>query len=371
MGNIIDYVKEYGNRTFLQKVFNSVDSLVLSQLSYLKYEGIVCGENKGTLPVTLKDIQRLKDQKYNALFRGVLDVKSNMILLKEVADNIRYQNIELCCYESVTEDDTETQFAAMIFILDPYNYYIAFRGTDETLTGWKEDFNMAFLSPVPAQEKAVVYIEKHRNILFNKRFYIGGHSKGGNLSVYAAMHMEENLQNRIRKVYSLDGPGFKEGTLKQKEFQVVSHKICKILPRSSLIGMLLENQETYQVIESKKRGILKHDPFNWEVDNGDFIYLKQIDKTASIMDRTCNEWIQKMNDETRKKIVSTVFDVLDEAKLDDATEVITDWKSVILKIIEAVGEQDDETKKMLFLLLKRFIRISMRQIWMKNTIMLK
>ena len=363
MGNIIDYIKEYGNNTFLEKVFNSVDSLVLSELSYLKFDDCVSGVDEIQKKITLRQINELSDTQYDALFEGLLDVKSNMQLLKEAAGSKRFGNTQMVYYENLVEPEKETQFAAMIFLLEECCPFIAFRGTDETLIGWKEDFNMAFLSPVPAQERAVEYMTKITPALPQKgKFYMGGHSKGGNVAVYAAMHMKEDMQKRIRRIYSLDGPGFKEDFLEDEGYLKIAHRIKKIIPQSSIIGMLLENQEEYQVIRSSQNGILQHDPFSWIVKRGNFQYLKEVDRAAYLMDKTLNEWIQNMDDAAREKLVNIIFDIIHTSQMTDATEVIADWKKVFRQIMEATREQDEETRKILWKMLKQFMRMGAKQL---------
>ena len=60
MGNIIDYVYEYGNYTFSEMPLNEVDSLVLCQLIYLDYENYVPGLEKRIRRSVFSRFMRMK-----------------------------------------------------------------------------------------------------------------------------------------------------------------------------------------------------------------------------------------------------------------------------------------------------------------------
>lgn len=373
MENLITYLREYGKYDFRQRPFCPADSLVLAELSYLKYE--VCmstpaiwkkifeslHEKLFLKHMSMKQIAHLKGEDFQALFRGVVDVESNRTLFLEVAFSKRFGGMQICLYENLVDPENETQFAAMIFLLEGWLPFVTFRGTDETLVGWKEDFNMAFMSPVPAQKHAAEYLKKAA--LFLKRypgFLLGGHSKGGNLAVYAATHAGESVQSHIVRIYNLDGPGFRENIYEASDYCRIADRVTKIIPQSSVIGMLMENQNHYKVIKSSQKGILQHDPFSWIIHKGDFLYLEELDAGARIMGKTLYEWMDEMSPEEKERLVTLLFQLLSNEKLTPFALFSEDWKDMAKKILDAMGEVDKETQRFIWEVSLQLIRIGTR-----------
>lgn len=364
MGNIIDYVNEFGDYSFLDKPFEAVDSLVLAVLSYLKYDDFLLGFGILKRKVTLNKLIYKKEtdkKETDKLFLGLIDVPSNRALLLAVANSRRYGKTELRYYVNQLDEKKESQFAALVFFLENEIPFVAFRGTDETLIGWKEDFNMAFLSPVPAQEKAVRYLRRIARKI-DGEFYVGGHSKGGNLAVFASAMIKGKTQERIHTIYSLEGPGFKEAIFKQDNFLRIAKKIVKIIPKSSIIGMLLEHQENYTVIKSSKNGLLQHDPFTWIVEKDDFQYLDDIDRKAMIMNQALHQWIQGMEDDARMELVNTIYDILASMEMESVLEMADGWKPMVRKIMAATKELDEETRKFLWETIVQLLRMGTKSL---------
>ncbi len=263
-GTIIDYLKEYADVSLTDEPMSDVDSLVLCQFSYLKFDGLVPSVMENAHSVSLQQLYEHPD--YEKLYGDERYEKENRALFEAMRRCARFRNMKLNCYINIIENqaDFETQFSAVTFLLEDGAMYVAYRGTDETIVGWKEDFNMAFLSPVPGQEFAIKYLNMVTERL-PRDFYIGGHSKGGNLAVYAAMNCDPSVQERIIKIYSMDGPGFRPEVLERCDFSRIEAKTCKILPHSSMVGMLFEKDIRYQVVESRTFGLAQHNPFTWLV----------------------------------------------------------------------------------------------------------
>lgn len=230
---------------------NDVDSLILCQFSYLKFDGMVPNVKENGKSVSIEELAARED--VDKLFADERFEKENRALFEGMLHSRRYHTLRMNCYINIIEKECETQFAAITFLLDDGTLYIAFRGTDETIIGWKEDFNMALLSPVPGQSYSVKYLNMITGRL-HKPFYIGGHSKGGNLAVYSAMKCIPMVQERIIRIYSMDGPGFRPEVLKECRYEEIADKVIKILPHSSLIGMIFEQNNSYRVVESKGIG---------------------------------------------------------------------------------------------------------------------
>ena len=285
-GTVIEYLQKYGDISFREKPLNDVDSLALCQLSYLKFDGMVSDVRHNGPSVTLREIAERPD--VDKLFGDVRFEKENRALFEGMLSGRRFRDMKLNCYINLVEKEWETQFSAITFILDDGTLFLAFRGTDETIIGWKEDFNMAFLSPVPGQEYSVKYVNMVTGWL-HQPFYIGGHSKGGNLAVYSGMKCAPFVQKRIQKIYSLDGPGFRPEVLKECHYNAIEGKVVKLLPHSSMIGMIFERDIHYRVVESNSHGLLQHDPFSWLVEEDHFVDVGDIYESQKIMNEAVAE----------------------------------------------------------------------------------
>ena len=223
--------------------------------------------------------------------------------------------------------------------------YVAFSGTDDTIVGWRENFNMGYLAETPGQLKAVRYLNR-LDAPEGQKLRIGGHSKGGNLSVYAAVKCLPQLKGRILAVYSNDGPGFNREMIESEAYQQMLPKIKTILPESSIIGMLLEHQEDYEVVESSQSGIQQHDAMSWEVLGPSFVYVEHVATKSILLDETMKAWLYQLNQEERREIVDTVFFMLEEAKIRTVDDFYrSPWKKV-QELLRAKSRLPEETQKL-------------------------
>ncbi len=353
---IIGYVKRYGDYTFMEKPMNDVDSLALCQFCYLKFDGMVPFVTENRKSVSLQEIASHKD--FENLFSDERYEKDNRALFEAMINSRRYRRMKLNCYINIVETEWETQFSAVTFLLEDGSIYIAYRGTDETIVGWKEDFNMAFESPVPGQAYAVKYLNMVTGRL-NNRFYVGGHSKGGNLAVYAAMNCPSQVQERILKIYSMDGPGFRREVLEKCRYEAVEDKIVKILPHSSMVGMLFETTPVYKVVESKTFGLLQHNPYTWLIEGDDFLYVKGLYESRRLFDEAMNEWVMSLNDTQRKMFVDTLYQVVSASKAENLIDLTADWKKSMNGMVSALKEVDDETKRAVKQIIRTLFEISL------------
>lgn len=354
-GTIIDYLKEYGDVPLAEMPLNDVDSLILCQLAYLKFDGIVSGVRENGPSISLKGIAAHAD--YEKLFADERYEEENRALFEAAVAGRRFCNMRLNCYINVVEKEWETQFSAVTYILEDSTLYIAFRGTDETIVGWKEDFNMAFLSPVPGQAYSVKYLNMVMGRLY-KPFYIGGHSKGGNLAVYSAMKCIPRVQERIRKVYSMDGPGFKPGVLEECGYEEIADRVVKILPHSSLIGMIFEKEIRYITVESNRFGLAQHDPYTWLVEDGHFVLADDIYESTRFWDNTLNEWIYSLNEQQLRLMVDTLYQVITASQAENLIELTADWKKSMNSMIVAMKGLDEPTTKILKEIVKSLFELA-------------
>lgn len=348
---VIAYVKNYGDYTFLEKPLNHVDSLVLCQLSYLKFDRLVPAPGQGLRAVGLRKVAA--DKAAEGLFADKRYEEPNRALFEAVLKSKRYRRLKMNYYVNRVETEQETQFSAITFFLEDGSVYIAFRGTDETLIGWKEDFNMAFQTPVPGQRYAVEYLEVVAKKLSGD-FYVGGHSKGGNFAVYAAMYCQKELRGRILKIYSMDGPGFLPEVLKKGEYAGIEDKLVKILPHSSLVGMMFETSSECKVVESKGFGLMQHDPYTWLTEGDDFLYVKRIYGSRRFTDDTLNKWICSLDEDKRRFLIDTLYQILSASKADNLIELSADFGKSMAGMFSGLREVDEEARRMLLGLMKNF-----------------
>ena len=342
MGTVLDYLEKYGKYSFEEMPMTEVDSLALCQLSYLKFDGMVPGqEEKAVLPaVTLESLKDHPD--FEKLFADVRYEKPNRALYEKMISGERFRSLQLNYYINVIEQRWETQFSAVTYTMGDGTRYIAYRGTDETIVGWKEDFNMAFLSPVPGQAYSVEYLNSVAE-KFDGPFYVGGHSKGGNLAVYSAMNCDAKLQDRIVKVYSMDGPGFRPEVLKNCDYEKIADRVVKILPNSSLVGMIFESGMYFQVVKSKTFGLLQHDPYTWLVTGNHLVRADHLHERRQQMDNNLNEWILSLNEQQLRTFVDTLYQVITASRADNLIDFTAEWKKSMNGVIAALKEVDEDT----------------------------
>ena len=286
MANIMDYMDWRGDLSFEADEFNEVDNLILAQLAYVDFEGIVTAEeNAPAVPLKEASGQFWEKNDKDEILARVSMTKSAPFVMEKMAETKRFSDVKLRCYVNEIRDEEQFQFSAVCVELPDDSLYVAFRGTDNTITGWREDFNMGYLSETPGQLRAVEYL--NRAVTDKKqRVRVGGHSKGGNFAVYASVKCDPQIQNQILNVYSNDGPGFRSDMVESTEYQRMLPKLHTILPESSIVGMLLEHQESFEVVKSSNSGIQQHDAMSWEVLGRSFVHVDQVAAQSLLLDET-------------------------------------------------------------------------------------
>ena len=333
MAGIIDFILIQGGKGFGELPFCPVDAAVLCQLSYLKFEYVKAGE---TLLDTLRDGGRAR------LFEDSRFGDDQRRLLFEAAFSPRYQNMRIKSVHSVRDEGSDACFCAMIFEPEGCESVVVFRGTDEYVVGWKEDFAMAYKSPVPSQTLAAEYLARETAGIGD--FFVCGHSKGGNLARYAALHAAEDVRSRIKMVYDLDGPGFSsEGSLPD-----IGDLGGKITPRLSLVGRLFQSDAAAIRVDSDGPAVLQHDIFNWKTDeHGDFIYLDGgIDGFRPLTARL-NANVAQLSPEQLERFVEALFGVLKDADVNNLADFGKHWLRNSKKILSAYIDLDDKTREVL------------------------
>lgn len=345
MPNALDYVREYGLVPFAEMPFGAVDNLVFAQLSYSHYE-----DAAPTSPLPLRLAGRRIRGGAQPLDRALLD---------ETAASVRFSGCMAFRFESRFDEERLMQFAAVTFLLPDGTAYVSFRGTDSTLVGWEEDFNLAFESPVPAQSEAVRYLNEIADILACP-IRVGGHSKGGNLAVYAAAFCRADVQRRIIAVYNNDGPGHDLKTVRSAQYGRIEAKIQTYIPKSSIIGMLLEHSESYRVVDSDARGLFQHNPYTWQTRGPDFEYLPKMTAVSSTLNESIREWLTGMDTEKRRFLTRTVFDVLGAGNAQTLSELRGDTRALGPVLAAAIALPPEDRKKIVELM-TQFLKTAAQQ----------
>ena len=366
MANIIDYVLWRGDLPVAQVPLGEVDALILSYLSYMPMDGIVPGEDGGE-PVTLRDamIAMLgrSEQENSPL---AYSVKDDRKLLAALAQSVRFGTMRLCAFVNRVDGEAEEQFSAVTFLPEAGPALIAYRGTDNTVVGWQEDFNMCFESEVPAQRDAAAYAEHMAQVL-DGGIILGGHSKGGNLAAYAELFVSGETHRRIQAVYNFDGPGFNEEIVGSAAFAQRKRCVQTFVPQSSIVGVLMENDEVMTVVRSDGVGIFQHNPYTWQVMGGSFIALPERTDSSRFADETVRHWLASLSPEVRRRAIDGIFEVLGASDGRNVADLFEPRKA--MGVLRAAGSMDEATRRAVeetFRLLGEALRENV-PVWMNRT----
>lgn len=303
--NVFDYLDWRGELSFQQCEFNEIDALILSIFAYLDFTCTV-SQNSFSFCEAVNLINALPDNvKYdgpNIIMHDVVD------LAKNAAVTNRFHDMRVCGFVDITDEEREIQFAAITFLLPDQTAFVSFRGTDNTLVGWKEDFNMSFIDGIPSQIEAAHYVEKILEKI-QLPIRLGGHSKGGNLAIWASAHQQSFYKSRILQIYSNDGPGFSEEFLSSELYHEIRNRILSFVPESSIVGVLMEHDQ-YTTILSSNTTVLQHDPFSWLVVGSHFVYDDDRTISGRQFERIINSWIRAMSPKEREELVESVYDII-------------------------------------------------------------
>ena len=344
MQNIIDYIKWRGDLNFSNDHLNEVDNLIFSVLSYLEFDGIVpCLSEAGSISLGEAADMFIKSAHQSSPTKHKAFINKIKKLLLDAGHSKRYQGVRISSYVNYFDFKTANQFAAVVFSISDDLHYVAFRGTDDSLVGWKEDFQMSFIEEVPAQQQAVTYLQQAA-AKYAGNFYLGGHSKGGNLAVYAAAKADECLQGRIINIQNNDGPGFMPNFMQSEGYQNIRGKINTLMPQSSIIGMMLEQNDEYKVVSSYETGLMQHFPFSWEVQGNHFVYEKRLAKVSLTLNKVVRGWLNKVSPEQRAESFGALFQIIQSTGAATISELSSRKLAASLAMIKTYKNLDPQTR---------------------------
>ena len=348
MANLFDYLAWRGDLDFEKSPFNPVDNIIFSQLSYLPFDGIVPGpDEKDGISIRLAaSIFNEKLENNTSHIKSSVMFKEDPLLINTLASSSRFGDCRLLGYVNHIDTVREIQFSAYCVYTGDDSCFIVFRGTDFTFVGWKEDFNMSFNDSVPAQLEAVEYLKKMA-LRFKGPLRVGGHSKGGNLAVYAAANCGEKVQKRITEIYSNDAPGFHESVISGAGFVKIRDRVHSFIPQSSVVGMLLEHGCDYSVIKSSKIGLLQHELYSWEVTRNDMVHVDEVTVGSRFVDKTLRTWIAALNDKDREKFINALFSILSASRAKSIPELEKNWLKAAGRMLKSLGNTDESTRHLL------------------------
>lgn len=358
MPYLFDYV-EHELATFNQKPFGPVDAAVLSQACMIDGAGVV--PEPSALPslidravtllapdsrgVTFANLMR--SELFDGMFTGLVpdDIRR---LLMALAASPRFRDLRLCGYRSVFDEASHTQFAAITFTWRNAFSFVGFRGTDVSATGWRENFDMTYKDEVPAQKLAREYLEYMAPRLSGE-LHVGGHSKGGNLALYAALTCSAEVCERIGHVWCLDAPGFRAGRFKAEDFARLGSCVMRIIPQDSLVGVLLDCPVPARVVRSNAQGIMQHSVFTWEIadDLSDFVEAERLGEGSQALHDVLAEWLAGMDDERCKQVVDALFAALGASGARDARDVFLGGKPFPQLVSDAARNLDEASRDVL------------------------
>mgnify|MGYP000876028441 FL=1 len=347
MYTAIDYIRWRGGISLEACPFNEVDYYVLCKLCCLDLQGIVPPPGGGE-GVTVKyavdsffEIHR--GERVNL---GALVAKEVIIACRLMADAPRFRDMKVYAYANNIDETKEEQFCALTIEPGDGTLYITFRGTDDTIVAWKENFKMSYCDEVPAQHDAARYLTRTASGSA-KPIRVGGHSKGGNLSVYAAMKCPKDIQDRIIEIYNFDGPGFGKSVVQEPAYQCIRDRITTLLPQTPVVGVLMEHEESFEVTKSEAFGPFQHNGFRWEVEGPSFVRLGSVSGGGRYLNDRLGEWVDSVDMEQRRIFVNTLFDVLQSTGAKTLTELSDAKLRSARTIIRTTRGLDPETRAVL------------------------
>lgn len=357
MANVCDYVRWRGDLTLEQSEFNEIDNLILARFSYFPFDKII-RENE---IATIKELsRRFSNQDVTKL---PILWKDDVELFPLMGNSKRFGGMLATKYINKIDAEQEKQFSAITVLMPDDTIYVSYRGTDNTIVGWKEDFNMSFKSHIASQISAKQYLEEIAREYPSSKIIIGGHSKGGNIAVYAATFASKEVKDRIINVYNNDGPGFCEDVIETAEYQKILSRVHTYIPQSSIIGRLMNHKEKYTIVESVQRGIMQHDLYSWQVLGKEFITLKKLTNESEFIDKTIKDWLENVEPEKREQVIDAVFEILNTTEAQTMKELKANWFANAKTILGTYKNIDSDTKEMVWQTVNELLKVAKNNIF--------
>jgi hypothetical protein len=364
MANMLDYIQWRGDLDFAQSPFNPVDNIILSQFSYLPLDTIVPGPDEDgeiTIGIAAKIFSQRLQKNVSRVKQAIL-CKDDPALLKAMGSSRRFGDCRVRGYVNIIDTDRGIQFSAICINTGDNSSFVAYRGTDMTLVGWKEDFNMSFNEAVPAQLEAVAYLEKMAKKIRGP-LRVGGHSKGGNLAIYAASFCTTKTRARITEVFSNDAPGFHQSLIDSKGFAQIKGRIHSFVPQASVVGMLLEHGSGYKVVRSNQFGLMQHELYSWEVTHNNMIHVDSVTQSSRVVDNILREWIGNLDTAQREQFLEALYTILNSTQAKSLSDLGESWFQAAGRMLKSLNDIDGPTKALIGKTLGELLGSTQRNIY--------
>lgn len=348
MSNINDYLLWRGDLSFKNSAYNEIDDMILARFSYMPFHKITF-ENDETIETLSKKLRKFKNSEFS--YNGDKNLITNL------GKSIRFKNLKVTDFEANTDKKAETQFSAITIHLDDKTMYISFNGTDDSIVGWKEDFNLSFMENIPAQIQGKDYLIKQAQ-KYDKRIRIGGHSKGGNIAIYSGATAPLDVQDKIDIIKNYDGPGFSETFVKTSGYKKILPKTFSFIPQSSIIGRILEHKETFSIVKSIEKGIYQHDIYSWQVLGTKLTIIDKVTNDSEFFDKTITTWLKETDPKQRKIFIDSIFELFNLANVN----TLKDFSSAKIKslnvILKSYNNIDENEKAVIKDMIGKFLKIA-------------
>lgn len=345
MANIHDYLDWRGDLKFEEFGINEIDELILARVSYFPYDRI-----------KMKPKEKFKDiaKKMETFTDNDFIWKGDKELLEKLGESERYSDVTITDYIKHNVEEEQKQFSAITLHVGNSLHYVSYCGTDYSLYAWKENFNLSFMDKIPAQIEAKKYFDEIAK-QYKGKFILGGHSKGGNLAIYAAVKASAKNRSRIIKALNYDGPGFRSDFLKSKEYKEMLPKLHEYIPQDSVVGMLLTQDEAFTVVLSTEKAILQHDIFSWVVNKDKLMKVPNTTKASKITNRALSNWIKNCSLEQRQIFIDSVYEMLYATEATSLKELSSTWVSKIGIVLKTYNNLSEKDKKIMSKTVKQIV----------------
>lgn len=355
--NLDDYIDWRGDLPLSLSPFCEVDNLVLSMCCYLNYSTIIPASFESS--ISFKEAITAFLQMPKAFqTMGAMFPEQLPVLARKTALSKRFSDMQVCGFVNEVDEAKKMQFCALTYHLPDGSLFVSFRGTDDTIVGWKEDFMLAFTSPVPAQSRAVEYLCEVAHTFPDKPIRVGGHSKGGNLSIYAAICASEPVQSRLLCAYNNDGPGFMPEVLEDPGYLAVADKLITFVPQSSIVGVLLHHAGKMRIIRSTQKNVLQHDPYSWVVTGPKFVYESGRSSFGRRADATLDRWIDGLSFAERRAFVENLFTLIESSGAKTLTDIVADKLRCARAMIASFARMNKQDREIMWRITHKLLRAS-------------
>ena len=345
MPNLINYLEKVKELTFDQEPLNILDKVCINEIGYLTYEKWLSASDLQKT-INLHDYADGKDLNPDYSF---MVTKERVELAEAMVRSRRFAGLSLSSYRSVLDKEVEKQFAAMIFSLPELDYQqIVFRGTDDSVIGWKEDFQLTYSREIPAHRSAIAFLSEHLPNL-SGHITVSGHSKGGNLALYSAVQSSTALREQIAELLLLDSPGLMKSLLEKPSYQELKARMTVIRPQDSVVGVMLYWDRPAQLVAAEGIGFAQHNALTWEVDleTRDFIYVDQPTDLSQRLEGTFQEWIETLPNQELKQVCDLFFDTILDSGIESLDDIGIKTLPKLGQLLQEFGNLTDQQKKVL------------------------